>query len=168
MKGLLIAVSVLLLAAGTAAAQQNGNSTSNQQSSDTEQNQRMTGTQGNTTSNSAGHQTDSTDRAVGASGTVEQPVTNPATLGTSSPSEKDANPANNSDRASDGATVGSNANTTRPDVKGSSGKVTPVDQGVERAPNPDKVHEQHEKQRRSDQTDNNRNPDADNPPIQPK
>ena len=166
MKALLIAASVLLLGAGVAAAPQNGNSTSNPQSPDTEQNQRMTGTQGNTTSNPAGHQTDNTDRAVGASGTVEKPAANPATLGTDSPSQKEANPANNSNRASDGAPVGTNANTTSPDVKGSSGKVTPVDQGVERAPNPDKVGEQHEKQRGSDQSDTH-NPEASNP-TQPK
>jgi Tfp pilus assembly protein PilV len=166
MKTLLIAAGVLLLEAGLIAAQQqNGTSTTNPQSPDTEQNQRMTGTQGSTSSTPAGHQTDSTDRAVGASGTIEQPVTNPATLGTSSPSQKDANPANNSNRASDGAPVGSNANTARPDVKGSSGKVTPVDQGVERAPNPDKI-EQQKKERGSDQTDTH-NPEASNP-TQPK
>jgi hypothetical protein len=165
MKRLLIAVGVLVLGAGLAAGQQqNGNSTSNPQSPDTEQNQRMTGTQGSTTSAPAG-QTDSTDRAVGASGTVEHPVTNPATLGTSSPSQKDANRANNSDRTSDGAPVGSSANTARPDVKGSSGKVTPVDQGVERAPNPDKVGEQ-QKKSGSEPTDTH-NPEASNP-TQPK
>lgn len=162
MKRFLIAAGVLLLGVGIAAAQQNGNSTSNQQSPDTEQNQRTTGTQGSSTSNQAGHQTDNTDRAVGASGTVEQPSTNPATLGTDSPSQKAANPANNSAHESKGAPVGSNANTANPDVKGSAGKVTPVDQGVERAPNPDKAGEQQKKEHQADDSDVH-NPEASKP-----
>ncbi|HEX8925405.1 MAG TPA: hypothetical protein VF786_06405 [Terriglobales bacterium] len=168
MKRVLIAAGVLLMAAGMAAAQQNGNSTENQQSSDAAQNQRMTGTEGNTSANPAGHVTDSTDRAVGASGTVEQPITNPATLGTDSASEKDANPHNNSDRVSDRAPVGTNANTSSTDVKGSAGRTTPVDQGVERAPNPDKVYEREKKEHKADRNDAH-NPEAATPsPTQPK
>jgi len=168
MKHLLIAAGVFLLGAVMAAAQQGGNSTVNQQSSDTQQNQRGTGTQGNTTANPAGHTTDNTDRAVGASGTVEQPITNPATLGTNSPSEKDANPHNNSDRASDRAPLGTNANSTSSDVKGSSGKVTPVDQGVERAQNPDKLYEQQKREHKASK-DESHNPESNGQsPTQPK